>query len=196
MHLLTLASCFSLTSLVLAVVYCPPLGPVFSAPQSLSNNSVIGAAVANLSATIDALRGAGNATSASYNSSTTSFSINFYSIHESAPLFEYHHTADVLSNTTNGTRSVTGDTVYRIGSVSKVFTVLALLLHEEKLDWRDPITKYVPELSACTNSTGDQCGESGEVNGVQWEKVTLGALGAQLAGIPRDCKSMSCVMQA
>jgi len=67
------------------------------------------AAVANLPATIDALRGSGNTTSVPINSTVTSFSV-----HEAPPLFEYHHTAEVLHTTQNGTKSVTGNAVYRL----------------------------------------------------------------------------------
>ena len=191
MHLLTLASCVPFIPLALAVDFCPPLGAVFPLPHSLSNNSLIITAAANLTARLDALWAGGNATARLFNSTTTSLSISFFSTHEPDPLFEYHHTAEVLNTTANGTRSIAGDTVYRIGSISKVVTVLALLLHEEKFDWRDPITKYVPELSTCANNkTTDDCTAVSGVTGVMWDQVTLGALAAQLAGVPRDCKEI------
>jgi CubicO group peptidase (beta-lactamase class C family) len=85
-----------------------------------------------------------------------------------SPLWEYHHLA---TNNTNSTKRVDGDSQYLIGSVSKVFTDLLLL--KSGLNMDDPVTKYLPELE----------GESV----IQWEDVTLGALGDHLSGMPGTC---------
>ena len=47
-------------------------------------------------------------------------------------------------------RKPTNDTAYRIGSITKQFTVLALLRQVEagRMQLTDPIEKYVPELKA------------------------------------------------
>jgi CubicO group peptidase (beta-lactamase class C family) len=56
-----------------------------------------------------------------------------------------------------------------------VFTDLLLL--KSGLNMDDPVTKYLPELE----------GESV----IQWEDVTLGALGDHLSGMPVTCKFSS-----
>jgi hypothetical protein len=54
----------------------------------------------------------------------------------------------------------------RIASVTKLFTVLAVLLSEDKLSWEAGIREYVPELQ-------------GDV----WDDVTIGALAGHTAGL-------------
>ena len=60
--------------------------------------------------------------------------------------------------------------------MSKLFTVLALLLQGEQVDWKSPVTEWIPELLQARN------------DGVDWKIVTLEALGSQLSGIVRECK--------
>lgn len=60
------------------------------------------------------------------------------------------------------------DTKFRIASVTKVFTVLAVLLSKDKIGWEDPITKFVPELDA-------------EVYG----EITIGSLADHTSGLGR-----------
>ncbi len=67
--------------------------------------------------------------------------------------------------------------MYRIASISKVFTVLLLLRHEGRISLDDPVTKYVSELAAA------EAEES--VEAVSWGNVTLGALASHLGGIGR-----------
>jgi CubicO group peptidase (beta-lactamase class C family) len=55
----------------------------------------------------------------------------------------------------------------RLGSVSKAFTVLALLLSKDLIHWDDPITKYGPKLDKV------------------YENVTVGALAGQTSGLGR-----------
>ena len=74
--------------------------------------------------------------------------------------------------------------MYRIGSISKLFTVFALLVENGDANFNDPITKFVPELRDSW-----MVKQKGVVNAVQWKDVTLGALASQMSGIGRDCKS-------
>ncbi|KAM6524732.1 hypothetical protein FALCPG4_010335 [Fusarium falciforme] len=59
-------------------------------------------------------------------------------------LSSFHHIAGNLNRT--GVSKVTSSSIYRVASVTKVFTVLALLL-QENLSLDDPASKYVPELA-------------------------------------------------
>ncbi|KAJ4357228.1 uncharacterized protein N0V89_001803 [Didymosphaeria variabile] len=60
------------------------------------------------------------------------------------------------------------DTKIRIASVTKVFTVLAVLLSRDQIGWEDPITKFVPGLKA-----------------KPYAEVTIGALAGQTSGLGR-----------
>lgn len=156
-----------------AVSNCPPLGAVLPPPKTPSANPNVQALVSQA----DYLQGViaqsfGNA---------TGVSVSIGSIYEDEPLLGVSYTPLVYNTT--GTHTVDGDTVFRIGSVSKVFTVMGLLLLGDKINMADPITKYVPEL---TRLKGEP--DKNAVTAVDWDRVTLDALASQFAGIPYDCE--------
>jgi CubicO group peptidase (beta-lactamase class C family) len=144
-----------------ALALCPPTGPVLP-PPSISQSFNL----SNLTKLLDSV--SANATASGWNSSTTSFSIDITSVNSS--FFTYHYTAPLRN--TSGTQEVDGDTAFRVGSVTKVFTVLAVLM-ETSMSLEDPIGKYV-----------------GELKGSKWGDVTLGLLASQLAGVQRDGDSL------
>ena len=114
---------------------------------------------------------------ANWNTSVTSHAIDLTSANET--LWQSFHTAPLLGEYDDGgPTNVTGNTVFRIASLSKIFTVLAILLQQQegKLDLKDPVTKYLPQLRQ--NDIPD---------GVQWEHISLESLASQLSGIPREC---------
>lgn len=156
-----------------AVSNCPPLGAVLPPPKSPSANPNVQALVSQA----DYFQGViaqnfGNA---------TGVSVAIGSIYEDEPLLGVSYTPLVYNTT--GTHTVGGDTVFRIGSVSKVFTVMGLLLLGDKISMADPITKYVPELTRLKGETGKNA-----VTAVDWDRVTLDALASQFAGVPYDCE--------
>jgi CubicO group peptidase (beta-lactamase class C family) len=164
---------------------CPPLGPVFPKPssQALLSSPSIKAAIANLTATFTA-RDTDNSTG----SYSTSYSIEVWSASDApdTTLFSWYHTAPKLTTTwnTTGVRKVDKNTVYRLGSLTKIFTIYTWLIQDGDTRWNEPITKYVPELAAVADRAKDD-----PVENVDWGEVTIGALASQLAGIVRDCKS-------
>ena len=114
----------------------------------------------------------------SWNTSTTSFAVEVTSAEET--LWGSYHTAPVLGNYTDSSPTqVTGDTYFRIASITKLFTVLAVLLQQKagNMSLQDPIVKYIPELLV-----GQKEG------GIQWDQITLESMASQLSGIPRECK--------
>ena len=135
---------------------------------------------ANLSSILSSI-GTGNDSFAPFQANVTSFSVNLFSSHEETSIFQYHRTAPILNSTSGTTREVTIDTVYRIGSVSKVFTVLALLLQDGKIGLDDRVTRFIPELGRGYEDSEDS------LETVRWDDVTIGALASHLAGIGRDC---------
>lgn len=70
-------------------------------------------------------------------------------------------------------QAANGDTVYRVGSVSKLFTTIAALqlVEEGKLGLDDPLAKYLPDLS---------------LQGDGADRITPRQLASHHAGLPRD----------
>ncbi|KAH7166429.1 beta-lactamase/transpeptidase-like protein [Dactylonectria macrodidyma] len=96
-------------------------------------------------------------------------------------LFSYGYappsTADSL---TSGT--LNEDTVFRIGSVSKLVTVYALLAEVGMNRLSDPVTKWVPELAKAAKHPAD------EVQSPHWNEVTIGQLASHMSGLERNCE--------
>ncbi|KAI9927460.1 hypothetical protein MW887_003074 [Aspergillus wentii] len=159
----------------LASKYCPLLGPVFPAAKHLSDSESFAAAKIHLSNTLDkAIK-----TSSILNSNTTSLSLQLFSTNDVDPLLEYYYTAPIIQNATTGVTKVDADSVFRIGSVTKVLTILVLLVEEGDAIFHEPITKYIPELRNA--GVADD-----EIDSVRWDEVTIGELASQLSGIGRD----------
>src|SRR3569623_168187 len=123
--------------------YCPFYGPEYPAPTNLPANEHFVAAANNITNTLDTVL----PTDANINS--TSFAIQIFSTEDSArhPLFTYYYTSPATRNASVGVTSITGDTVFRIGSVSKIWTLYLWLLKAggDKL-FNEPIINYIPEL--------------------------------------------------
>lgn len=109
---------------------------------------------------------------------TTSFAIQLTSSNET--IWSRYYTAPKLGNYTDSKPTpVTGDTNFRVASISKTFTVYALLL-EKRISLEDPVTKYLPELLEGEKPV-DPFGLL-----VQWDQITIRALASQLSGISRE----------
>ena len=116
---------------------------------------------------------------APWNTTITSFAIEVTSAKQT--LWQSYHTAPLLGDYAGGEYSnVTGGTSFRIASISKVFTVLAILLQQQdgNLSLKDPVTKHLPDLL-----------DKDVKSGIQWEHVDLESLASQLSGAPRECKN-------
>lgn len=74
------------------------------------------------------------------------------------------------------------NSVYRIGTLSQMFTVYAFLIAAGEEHWDESVTKWVPELANASEILNDQS------KYVDWNAVTLGDLAGHLSGIARDCK--------
>lgn len=142
-------------------VYCPPTGRVLPAPVNLSGL----VSKTPLKKTLEELIQDPNSP---FDTAETSFSVTVTSPDKT--LFEFHHTADEVSN--KGVQRVDGNTVYRIASVTKVFTTLSAMLLDG-LDFDDYVWQHLPELEG--------------VEG--FEEITIRMLASHLSGIVRDGKS-------
>ena len=96
-------------------------------------------------------------------------------------LWQTKYTSPVLSTlNSTGVKEVDENTVHRVGSITKLFTILTFLSQVGDKIWNDPITKYIPELSAV--------GTRSRVYHVDWEDVTVGSLATFNSGLIRDCE--------
>ncbi|SPO05485.1 uncharacterized protein DNG_08172 [Cephalotrichum gorgonifer] len=144
---------------------CPPLGPVLPAPLSPSSSPSVAAAIdlakdwfAELTADFEG----------------TAVSLTVKSIHEDAPLLDLHHTPSVSNN--RSVAEVNAQTIYRVASVSKIFSSLLPLIAEINLD--DPVTKYLPELKELQ----DQQEVVNELTTIAWDDITVGSLANHMSG--------------
>ncbi|KAI1372149.1 beta-lactamase/transpeptidase-like protein [Hypoxylon crocopeplum] len=162
-----------------AVPNCPYPGPAFPKPTALASSDVIKTAIANLTATFNA-RGMDPVT----NPNGTSWSIQVFSASdaEDEPVWSHYHTAtDLLTADTPGVKSVDGNTVYRLGSVTKIFTILTFLVEAGDTYWNTPVTQWVPELELLARNA-----QYDPIMNVDWDQITLQDLASHMAGIVRD----------
>lgn len=159
---------------------CPFVGPRYAKPVSIENDNTLKGALDNITATIEA-----GLASGSLENQTTAMSLTAFSTsdEQSTPFYSFHHTPPSLAELGLGVETITGDSVYRIGSVSKVITVYALLVANGFKQWQSPITDFLQEIRR------DDSSDDTTVATV-WEDVTLEALAAHLGGIGVECKSL------
>ena len=178
---LTLASYFILTST--AIPNCPIFGAEFPPPKRLTEHARWKQALANLTAAFDFLE-------TNVTGDDLSYSVQIFSTdYGNKILAERHRTATTLSPQTEGVKEVGPDTIYRIGSVSKIFTVLAFLAEVGDTHWNTPITEFIPELAQFSARALTQ--PIDDVRRTDWEDITIGALVAQVSGVGRDCECSS-----
>lgn len=155
---------------------CPLLGPTYP-PPDLHKSQVIKdvqKAFANL---INDAVATGKTELGDINTETASFSIGVFSTHSEDFLYEHHHQGTELNGSLTG-GVLNAETLYRIGSVTKLLTVYTLLVKLGPSYWNEPIIKFIPELADAP--TGNRA------HRVQWSEVTLGALAGHMAGLPRN----------
>lgn len=81
------------------------------------------------------------------------------------------------------------ESLYRIGSISKLVSLYALLVERGWQVLDKGIGEFVPEL---LESEDEDEEDLGELDRVRWEEVTVGDLAGHLAGLARDCERKSC----
>ncbi|EHK19384.1 uncharacterized protein TRIVIDRAFT_46594 [Trichoderma virens Gv29-8] len=145
----------------------PPLGIVLPPAQAPSNNPAVISATKKLTATID------SKFSSQLNSSGISLVVK--SIHEDVPLFSYHFTPQVLSGI--GTAAINENTIFRVGSLSKLFPALAAL-QISSIHMDDLVLKYIPEIKDAI--------VAGSVESIPWDDITVDSLMTHLSGLPTD----------
>ncbi|KAF9048731.1 beta-lactamase/transpeptidase-like protein [Panaeolus papilionaceus] len=89
--------------------------------------------------------------------------------------------------------SIDRDSIYRIASISKMFTVLETLVLREKgvLNWDDPVQKYIPDFNPPAGGWAARfSGGQGNVDD-EMPRITLRALASHMSGLSRDLPKAS-----
>ncbi|KAK4153517.1 beta-lactamase/transpeptidase-like protein [Chaetomidium leptoderma] len=151
----------------LAQPECRPEGPVFPRPRNLNKSKPFRSALDKLTTTLDgAFNGKIRTSMDGRNVSVSVAIVGLDQKDASTPLWEYHHLG---SGNVNGTKKLDRHSQYLIGSVSKVLSDAIFIRSGLNMD--DAVTKYLPSLDNKTSL-------------IDWENISLRALGGQLSGIP------------
>lgn len=153
----------------------PLLGLVFP-PPTLSENGSFSRALASLKNSL---------TSAIIDAGFNDTSISVALFDTGSTLFNFQYTTPSVKLDALGTDEVDLNTIYRIGSASKLITAYLFIIEVGDRYWDESVTKFVPELQAATEKCSAQADEK---DCVDWTGVTLGALSSHMAGVPRDCQ--------
>ncbi|KFX92989.1 hypothetical protein O988_07063 [Pseudogymnoascus sp. VKM F-3808] len=179
----SLALSFLLAESALAEYHpCSLIGPDLPIPRAVSNTTAFKDGIISLKKAIADAISTGVTSYGDMDASATSFSVEIFSIREEEPMFTYHYGAPGLADSTDGVKRIDSDSIYRLGSVSKVLTVYTFLAAVGDVSFNEPITKYIPELAAyaAQHAGGD------EIDFMDWDSVTIGSLTSQLSGTPPE----------
>ena len=160
------------------------LGPAYLPPQKLQCSENLSSTLSNLSTQLTTILANGSSPFGNFTGNASSVSISIVNTCQKNPLFAFQSTSKELNISAGGTTKVTSDSIFRIGSISKLLTVYAFLLNDGFAHWDRPVTDYVPELRKDVLS---QINIS-KVDQVMWEDISLGSLASFMSGVGRDCK--------
>lgn len=111
----------------------------------------------------------------------TAFSVDVYSLSNDTPFFTTHYLPEQLaSQSASGVKTLDSNTIYRVGSFSKLLTTYLYLIQAGDSTWNRPLTDFVPELAAIVENNR-AVGNS--IDDVAWDTITVGALASHMAGI-------------
>lgn len=146
---------------------CPLWGPLFPAPTNVvRKTAAVPDAVRNLKENLDLAIKNGTL------ESSVSFHIDVFSTNDI--IFDYSY-ASPGSNDSLTSGQIDKNTIFKIGSISKLLTVYSLLAATGMTHINDPVTKWVPELA---NAPFEN-----DIDTVRWQDVTIGALAGHMAGV-------------
>ena len=153
---------------------CPLLGQEYPPPVQLTAEPKFQAVTKDLNAKLD------QQVKQSSSYEDTAFSVGMFSTSDDGLIYQYHHTSPAVANSTYGTRKVDANSIYRIGSISKLLTVYTMLVHVGDKHFSDPVADHLPELLKYSADLSNS-------ETPLWSDITLGDLAGQMAGFTRDC---------
>ncbi|KAJ5827390.1 hypothetical protein N7447_004153 [Penicillium robsamsonii] len=158
----------SSTARIIATDEVPFIGPSFLSNFDPSSSTAIKNAKSKFPGLIDNLFSTGD-----LNSTDLAIHIDVFSAATNKSIYSYSHVGQNSKHSlTSG--ELNDKTISRIGSVTKLFTVYAIIAKAGIEVFSHPVTKYLPELGG--NSANDPLEE------IRWEDITVGALASQQAG--------------
>ncbi|CAI7666267.1 unnamed protein product [Penicillium discolor] len=175
MRVLWTLSVLALSTQAIKTTGCPLLGPAFPAPTALSEDPTFLNKAEELTSKLNGAIEDGSLPS-------ISFAVQVFSSEEDESAFGFYHTDDPIKVGSVGVQEVDENTVFRIGSISKLWTMFLLMTLGGTRYFHEPVSKYVPELQTrySTAQTKDK------INYLQWRDVTIGELASHQAGLTRD----------
>ncbi|CAI7609838.1 uncharacterized protein N7487_011491 [Penicillium crustosum] len=175
MRVLWTLSALALSAQAVKTSGCPLLGPAFPAPTALSEDPTFLSKAEELTSKLNGAIEDGTLPS-------ISFAVQVFSSEEDDSAFGFYHTDDPIKTGSVGVQEVDENTVFRIGSISKLWTMFLLMALGGTRYFHEPVSKYVPELQ--TKYSPAQ--EKDKINYLQWRDVTIGELASHQAGLTRD----------
>ncbi|CAG8921609.1 unnamed protein product [Penicillium salamii] len=151
---------------------CPLLGPAFPAPTALSKDETFLSATEELTSKLHKAIDNGDLPS-------ISFALQIFNGQEPDSAFSFYHTDEIIKSGNVGVNEIDENTIFRIGSISKLWTMFLYMTFGGIRHFPEPITKYIPELRANQSSSKPP----NAIDHVQWEDVTIGELASHQAGI-------------
>ncbi|KAK5710719.1 hypothetical protein LTR15_012875 [Elasticomyces elasticus] len=152
---------------------CPLLAKQYPSPVGLANETLFQTAIESINATLN--RGLNVVP---YNETT--FSLGLFSALSEGLEYQYHHGDAALAASTSGTHDIDADSIYRIGSISKLLTVYVFLLAADgEKYFNTPVLELVPELQQLAEDEWNP-------ETPDFSEITIGDLAGQMAGLARD----------
>ena len=147
---------------------CPILGPSFPSSFDITTTKAFRDAKSSFPKRVEALFSSGLV-----NRTGSAFTIDVFSTVTNSSIHSYYHAGSALKDTLVGSATDDG-TIMRIGSVAKLYTIYAILVHAGMNVLNHPVTRYLPELAG---NAGDD-----PIERIIWEDITVGALASQQGG--------------
>ncbi|KAJ5043873.1 hypothetical protein NUH16_000666 [Penicillium rubens] len=168
-------SALALSAEAIKTTGCPLLGPAFPAPTALSEDPTFSSKAEELTSKLNEAIEDGSLPG-------ISFAVQVFSSEEDHSAFGFYHTDDPIKVGSVGAKEVDEDTMFRIGSISKLWTMYLFMTLEGTRYFHEPVSKYVPELQIEYSPAQAK----DKINYLQWSDVTIGELASHQAGLARD----------
>lgn len=168
-------SALALSAEAIKTTGCPLLGPAFPAPTALSEDPTFSSKAEELTSKLNEAIEDGSLPG-------ISFAVQVFSSEEDHSAFGFYHTDDPIKVGSVGAKEVDEDTMFRIGSISKLWTMYLFMTLEGTRYFHEPVSKYVPELQIEYSLAQAK----DKINYLQWSDVTIGELASHQAGLARD----------